>query len=81
MKLYAKIKPRYFERLRRGEKTIEYRQLETIVFTNTVTGEKIEFEVRGISGPIDQERIRREYPDVDWDWERCIYGIILGRRL
>jgi len=81
MKLYARILPRHFEQLEKGSKITDYRQLETITFCNTETGEEIEFEIEELWRPTDPGRIIREYPTIPWKKDKPIYAIDLGRRL
>jgi len=81
MKLYAKILPKYLDRILKGEKSIDYRQFESIVFENTETGERIEFDIEKIITRINQGPLKIVYKDIPWHQGKHIYGIKLGRRL
>lgn len=81
MKLYAKCLPVYFEML--DLKQSEFRQFESIVIEDSVSGKKREFEVKDVRRIDDQSRSQVEtmFPMVDWDPERPIYSIDLGDEL
>jgi len=81
MKLYAKILPKYFEAHKRGDKSDECRQFESMVLIHSETGEEIEFDVRTVIGPVNKSFIRRQYPDIEWNPDKPIFQIKLGRRV
>lgn len=79
MKLYAKVLPKYFEELRENAKPVEYRQLESMILLNSETGEEI--EITNMRKNPHAPSIMEDYPDVNWDPDKDIYEIRLGRRL
>lgn len=81
MKLHAKCLPEYFQML--DLKRSEFRQIESIVLENQVTGETREFQVTDFRKVDDvaQEIVKKRYPMVDWDPELPIYAIDLGDEL
>jgi len=81
MKLYAKIRPHYFDQIKAGKKHIDFRQFESITFYNTETGEEIECEVEGLFLMGDKRDLKLQYPDVKWHPLKQIYGIVLGKIL
>jgi len=81
VKLYAKVIPKYFERIKSGEKGFDLRQLETITFYNSETGEEIELEIVGMNRCTSNSEVFANYPDVKWDPNKEVYEIILGKRL
>ena len=84
MKLHAKVFPKYFEEIKAGRKLVEYRQLESIIFINSVTGEEMEFEIDDIVPMMPTfclDVLRRKYPDVPWREGLTTVQIRLGRRI
>jgi len=80
MNIKARVLPRYFEELKKGNKTVDYRQFELITLENTDTGEQLVFEIKKIYR-VDATTVIREYPDVPWITARDIYAIELGERV
>lgn len=80
MKLRAKILPKYFDQIKAGTKTVDYRQIEDITFINTETDEEITYNIRNIMRrPVwDFERIQKLYPDVVFIEDCPIYKIVLS---
>lgn len=79
MKLNCRINPQYFGMLGYS-KFIEYRQIEEIKFTNTVTGEIRIFNVRDIAKAdyFTTQKVKSMYPDVPWDDRYPIFAFHLG---
>ena len=88
MKLKCKIKDKYLKQILKGEKKIEYRQIESITFIDE-QGKEYEFEVKNVEASKDIEGIRgsfihwlkHKYPDVSWKDNLPTIAIELGRRI
>ena len=85
MKLRAKTFPKHFKLIRDGEKSIEYRNVESITFVNSETAEEMTYEVKHIKEIPkrynDYDSIRRLYPDIQFFWEQPLVKIELGKRI
>lgn len=77
MMLRARIKAKYLDRILKGEKKSEYRQIEGIELTDE-NGRVAVFGVRTISsyGRNKSEEIKAKFPDVPWS-EGRVYRIHL----
>jgi len=88
MKLKCKIKDKYLKQILKGEKKVEYRQVESIIFVDE-QGKEYEFEVKSIEnvpthmygGLYTDCILRKKYPDVSWDDDLPTIAIELGRRI
>jgi len=82
MKLKCKIKDKYLKQILKGEKKVEYRQIESITFIDEV-GNEYEFEVNEVwrLSYWTENMIKRKYPDVPWDDDLPTLAIELGRRI
>ena len=81
MKLKCKIKDKYLKQILKGEKKIEYRQIESITFIDE-QGKEYEFEVKDVTDVfLAVNSLRKKYPDVPWDDNLPTIAIELGRRI
>lgn len=81
MKLQCKCLPKYFDMIKSGKKTADFRQFEEIEFENKETGEIVRFEVRFIYPITAYKTTKEAHPDVPWVERLCIYRIELGKQL
>ena len=81
MKLHAKIKSKYLDKILSGEKTCEYRQFESIELRDE-GGRTAEFDIVRIDNVADPYlEVVRDHPDIDWDEDKPIYKIKLGKQI
>ena len=89
MKLRVKILRKYLEQILKGEKKVEYRKVESIIFVDE-KGNEYEFEVKGINAACKGysnwsedyiELLRKIYPDISWNDNLPLLEIKLGRRI
>jgi len=87
MKLKCKIKDKYLKQILKGEKRLEYRQVESIIFVDE-QGKEYEFEVekvgtvsRDYGGLGIMQLLKKKYPDVWWKDNLPTIAIRLGRRI
>ena len=82
MKLQAKIKSKYLDKILSGEKTCEYRQFESIELRDE-DGRTAEFDIVRIDDVTDPylEVVLRDHLDIDWDEDKLIYKIKLGKQI
>lgn len=79
MKLRCRINDKYLNKILSGEKEVEYRQVESIVFE--CDGKEYEFVVdRLFEGP-PIDCLQRLHPDVNWKENLPSMGIWLGQRI
>ena len=84
MKLRAKIKNKYMKQILSGRKTVEYRQIESMVLTDE-DGNEYEFEVKDIENMTYYyfflPELMEKYPDVPWKDDLPTIEIVLGERI
>ena len=81
MKLKCKIKDKYLKQILNGEKKIDYRQIESIIFVDE-SGKEHEFEVKGITLVVlDDGYLKENYPDIEWKDNLPTIGIRLGKKI
>lgn len=80
MKLKGKIKPHYLEQILRGEKPVDYRQIESIILVNEADGSEYEFKVEGIE-EVKPKWLKQWQSDIDWKNGLVTVGILLGKRI
>lgn len=80
MNLRAKIWPKFLKQILRGEKKIEYRQLETITLIDSKTGREHEFDIESF-GICTAHHAKDECPGIKWDSEKSVLMIKLGKEL
>lgn len=81
MKLRCKIKKNYLDQIVSGEKQVEYRQIESIIFE--CEGKEYEFEVeevKELSGADEIASLKQRYPDINWSYSLPTIAIELGKR-
>lgn len=80
MKLRCKILPKFWDQIQRGEKAVEYRQVESIVLVNTETQEEMELDVVDlwVLSKRRQKRQMARYPEVAWNPNYPMLAILLG---
>lgn len=78
MKLRAKIYPKYLNQILNGDKSVEVRQIESMILVNSETGEEFEFEVRDVEKTTDLKLIQKVFPDVKWNPDLPTIMIDLG---
>jgi hypothetical protein len=82
MKLSCNINPEHFDMLG-DQKIVDFRQFEEIQFTNNVTGDIRTFHVENIEliPEFKHKTLKGRYPDIPWDPNLPIFGIILGTEI
>lgn len=80
MDIRAKVIPKYWNQLKSGEKTSEFRQVDNYIAVNAETGEELVFPITRFEmmHKIEADMMAAKYSDINWQ-NKPMYKIELGK--